>query len=268
MKKAYFGFEVTFPDNATITVSEIGGQLRKDGATYKSNTIPRYLAPGASTFPYCVVLNAAGQQTSVNNTLIVGTQVQGKKLVVGAMRWSFGTNQPSEQPLLGSAPGSSYAEGLVLRGTYTISGGAPIAFEFLPGDPMINPEGNTKYAFAVVGVRNDMDNNTWVNQLKNVAVARDGNGNLYQTLSDPSGLMTTPGGKAVSTSGWETSLDLLEWNPFDSDVQFGITVSGNALTMKLRPGGQLGPKRFFRFNGGGAVSTNTLSWWPNQSNNT
>ncbi len=247
MTRAYFGFEVTFPEDVSITVAQIVAKLRKDGVDYQSAAIQKYAAPSSSAFPYVVVYNAAGVQTSIDFSNIVGTTVIGKRLVVGALRWKFGSNFPLEQPLLNT----SYAEGLTLNGTYQVGAGAPVAFDIRPGNPS-QDSGNIKHAFAAVAVAPAMTPEDWLKQLiPDNSHPLMGGGSINQWFTDPSGLVGTPGG--YSAVGWQTSTDLKIWADLTNTP---VVVSGNSI---MFTGTMDGPVRFYRF-GSHLVMANSVTW--------
>ena len=267
VKVVYFGFEMNFPADSKITITSISyllktGVLNGPITDYRSGNATKFLSPTTGTsFPYCAIYNAAGSQTSVNNANIIGTVTTGKKIVFGAHRWKFGANYPVEHPALGTSNLQSYMEGLTCVGTYQVGGVGPVLdFNFQPGNPSDDTL-TVKHAFAVLATR--ITKADWMNQFaKPTNIFTPVGGGLAATYTDTSGLLGAYGGYSVLS--FETSVDLLEWVPFNSAIQDDVSMSGSTFTLKLKPAGMTGPHRFFRLKEN-TVGPSSVSWWPSSS---
>ncbi len=262
--RIFFGAKVTFPAEATITLSEVSYILRRDGNTtaWKSGSIPRWITVdsinGNPVFPFMAAYNTAGTKRSVENSFSVGTTLTGvKTIVIGNFRWTLGTNQPAQQPLLSAISGSSYAQAFIIRGTYN-TGSGPVSFHVLPPFETVVGNDEVVHGYGVVGVRPDLTPEQWVAQLEPMHVV-SGEGWTSYILKDPSRLWAHQDGFELSGMDWST--DLVNWYSL-GDVEHPLNqsygASGDTLTFNLESGSLL---RFFVRGNSARVRSNGNSWW-------
>lgn len=251
--RIYYGVEVTFPSESSVTLAECRFTLQRDGMIHMTNAIPIFIQPGTSSFPYVVAYNNAGVRMSSDFTNTVGTPVLNvKRLVIGNHRFKLASAPgSSEQPALNR----SYVMGYTITGTYTPSGGSAISFQILPGGTPSNPPMATYYNYSVVAVRPTLTPFEWFQQLVAGGPSKgSGNSPVIETYTDPSGLVN---GGGYYIPGWDVSTDLVNWTPWNSTNQEIAVVSGNTIRFQTReiPGGA--SRLFLRLHADRVVT----NWW-------